>query len=227
MLGNMGLPFKPKGEERKTEVLVAIDISYPGIALTSLICAGIGSYLGSYLKKKGENLATHEDLDKLVEQVAAVTQATKSIEAAISDDVWDRQKRWELKREVLFEAARRLAEIDNALRYLNTVSRFAHQQKVAVGFEEKRKAQERWHKAETAILETMLLVEIVCGNETIAAFQNFGSLAYGIVVKVSEKDFEAYAESEESFAKTLSAARAAIRKELKIDGTVTLQPSGY
>jgi len=37
-------------------------------------------------KKKGENLATHEDLDKLVVQVRAVTTTTKEIEAKISTD---------------------------------------------------------------------------------------------------------------------------------------------
>ena len=57
----------------------------------------IRAYLGSYLKKKGENLATHEDIDKLLAQVTAVTQATKEIEAKISVDVWERQKKWEIK----------------------------------------------------------------------------------------------------------------------------------
>lgn len=48
------------------------------------VIAGLGAYLGSYLKKKGENLATHEDIDKLVKQVSVVTIATKQIEATIS-----------------------------------------------------------------------------------------------------------------------------------------------
>ena len=61
--------------------------------LTTLVTAFVGSYLAGYLKKKGENLATHEDIDKLVEQVAAVTTASKKIEAQISDSVWNRQKR--------------------------------------------------------------------------------------------------------------------------------------
>ena len=46
-------------------------------ALTTLVSAFIGSYLGAYLKKKGENLATHEDVNKLVQQVQAVTSATR------------------------------------------------------------------------------------------------------------------------------------------------------
>ncbi|MGO9272316.1 MAG: hypothetical protein ACLQOO_19160 [Terriglobia bacterium] len=53
----------------------------------------MGAYLGSYLKKKGENLATHEDIDKLVKQVSAVTAATRQIEAKITraSRVYERQ----------------------------------------------------------------------------------------------------------------------------------------
>lgn len=87
--------------------------------LIGALIAGLSLLLGAYLKgygtKKGENLATHEDIDKVLEQVKAVTEATKKIEAEISTGVWDRQKRWEMKREVLFEAARRLSEIDDAM----------------------------------------------------------------------------------------------------------------
>ena len=61
-----------------------------------LFIAGFaGAFLSSYLKKKGENLATHEDLEKLVVQMEATTTATKAIEARISHGVWDQQQRWE------------------------------------------------------------------------------------------------------------------------------------
>jgi hypothetical protein len=55
--------------------------------------AGAAAFLGSYLKRKGENLATHEDVDKLVRQVSAVTAATKQIEARITraSSVYGRQ----------------------------------------------------------------------------------------------------------------------------------------
>lgn len=63
------------------------------LGLTSLFSAFCGSYLGGYLKKKGENLATHEDVQRLVEQVSRVTEATKQIEARInrSSRVYERQ----------------------------------------------------------------------------------------------------------------------------------------
>jgi hypothetical protein len=54
--------------------------SFAAWGLTALVTAFVGSYLGAYLKKKGENLATHEDIDKLLDQVSAVTQTTKETE---------------------------------------------------------------------------------------------------------------------------------------------------
>src|SRR5713226_6995418 len=95
--------------------------------LATLIGAFIGSFLASYLRKKGENLATHEDLDKLMDQVRAVTTTTKEIEAKISTNVWDRQKRREMKREVLFEATRRLGAVNDALIALNAACETARQ----------------------------------------------------------------------------------------------------
>ncbi|MGH9438054.1 MAG: hypothetical protein ACRD22_09185 [Terriglobia bacterium] len=62
-----------------------------------VIVPGLSAYLGSYLKKKGENLATHEDIGKLVDQVKAITQATKEIETKISDAVWKRERKAELQ----------------------------------------------------------------------------------------------------------------------------------
>jgi hypothetical protein len=199
-------------------MLAAADFCYQGIALTSLIFAGLGSYLGSYLKKKGESLAIHENLDKLVEQVAAVTQTTKSIEATISDDVWDRQKRWELKREVLFEATKRLAEIDDTLIDLFSIGQLVKDKKVKDVSAEQSKTYDKWRKASRALGETILLVGIVCGKETLKALGNFRSVANGLIIKLFEdKDLEAYANSKDRYDKSLEEARSAIRKELGID----------
>jgi hypothetical protein len=88
---------------------------YASYALTTFVTAGCGAYLGSYLRKKGENKAIHEDIGKLVDQMKTVTQATKEIEAKISDDIWNRQRRWELKRELLLETVSALAEVERAM----------------------------------------------------------------------------------------------------------------
>jgi hypothetical protein len=78
------------------------------LGLTTLVSAFVGSYLASYLKKKGENLATHEDIDKLVDQVRAVTTATKEIEERIENSIWSKQRHWEMKRDALFASVQAL-----------------------------------------------------------------------------------------------------------------------
>src|SRR5277367_6744106 len=80
-----------------------------------VLSVGLGGFLAGYLKKKGENLATHEDISKVLVEVRATTQATKEIEAKISSEVWDRQKRWELKREVLLKILDKLSTAKTAL----------------------------------------------------------------------------------------------------------------
>lgn len=87
------------------------------LAATAIV-AGLGAYFGAYLKKKGESLATREDLEKLVRQTEAVTSATKRIEEQISDEFWQRRCRWEAKRDTIFEAMKRLGEFEAAIAQL-------------------------------------------------------------------------------------------------------------
>ena len=48
----------------------------PISAALSFVGGLAGAYFGGYLKKKGENLPTHEDIKLLTQQVAAVTTTT-------------------------------------------------------------------------------------------------------------------------------------------------------
>jgi hypothetical protein len=80
-----------------------LELTMPAL---TVIGAWFASYMGSYMRKKGENLATHEDLDKLVKQLEATTNATKAIEARISHETWGRQKNWEMKRDALVSVVR-------------------------------------------------------------------------------------------------------------------------
>ncbi len=57
---------------RATDKPASVVRKTPGRSIGWL--AFIGSYFASYLKKKGENRAIHEDLSKLVDQVSAVLQ---------------------------------------------------------------------------------------------------------------------------------------------------------
>jgi hypothetical protein len=81
--------------------------------IASLVFVGFVIYvfkpfLGSYSSKKGENLATKED-------IAQITKTQEEIKAKISDEVWDRQRQWELRRDVVLDAIRALADLDGAV----------------------------------------------------------------------------------------------------------------
>jgi hypothetical protein len=193
---------------------------YTATGLKILIGVLIG-YLVGYAKKKGENLATHEDLERVVEQMSAVTTATKAIEAKISSDVWDRQKRWELKREVLFEATKRIADIEDALLSLDSALKVVvKQQKEGVTSTETIYEQSmKWSRASTAFDETKLLVAMVCDKETKDAFEGYGLFALQVATKISPgKDWEIYLKSTPELFKKLLAVRAAVRKELGLEG---------
>jgi hypothetical protein len=188
------------------------------LALATIVGVLVG-YLAGYSKRKGENLAMHEDIDKLVDQVAAVTTTTKEIEAKITSDMWDRQKRWELRREVLFEATRRVAELDDALLSCDTILQLERkgQKEDELGWAEtKNKKIMRCSKALTAFDETRLFVGIVCGGETKDAFEDLGRLAGAVAGGILRKDSEIYQKSQAELTKKLFLVRTAIRKELGI-----------
>jgi len=63
----------------------------------TVIFAGLGAYGGSYLRERGKNLATHEDLERLTKQVASTTRVAEEIKQSISYQDWARRE-WEALR---------------------------------------------------------------------------------------------------------------------------------
>lgn len=180
------------------------------------VVAGIGAYFGSYLKQKGKNLATHEDIDKLVDQVAAVTTTTKEIEAKISNEAWDRQKRWELKRNVLLEAAKRIATVDDSLAHLETAYATARVVPSA-SYEMKNEHNQKWFQAIAALEESELFIAVTCGKDVQAATATFRKLMQMVAGKISKDDADIYKGSFGEQMRLKDAVREAIRKELGID----------
>jgi hypothetical protein len=196
------------------------------LALLSAIGGWIGGYFGAYAKKKGENLATKEDFNDLKTQTADLTRVTEEIKDKISFDTWDRQKRWELKQGVLFEATRRITEVDDSLMSLDSTMkigpRFDHNQTLE---ESKAKKLERWNKAISALDETRFFVTVVCGKETIDAVENYATLATQIADAFKD-DAEAYAKQYKELTRRMLVSRLAIRKELGFENLPMYQSVG-
>jgi hypothetical protein len=196
-------------------------INLIALAFAAIAGAFFGWFLKPYLGKKGD-LASHEDIDKVRDELRAVATATKEIEAKISGQVWDRQKRWELKRDVLFDAVKKSAAVHQAM----TKAHAAYQtDKAAMGRGEPGRATEHikvggvFFEATAELDDIYLLVSLVSGGETRKALGEFIPLAREIGMKVTDGHPEALLESRGEVSKKLAAVTAAVRKELEIDKT--------
>jgi hypothetical protein len=201
------------------------------VAILSVLSFILGAvfrpfFLG-YSTKKGENLATYEDIQQVVEQVQAVTKTTEEIKAEISTGVWDKQKRWGMKRDVLFEATKRIAEVDNALlSYATVVKEDDKNQKlwatVPPTLEErshwvelKHERQVRWSKASSAFDESRLFAGVVCGEEGKNSFEDLGAFINNLAAQLT-KDPNAYDSSRRELFKKILVTQIAIRIELEV-----------
>ena len=61
------------------------------LILSWLVAAGVGSFVGSYFKKKGENLATKEDFQQVLDQLTKQTEATEKIKGSIAIAIEERR----------------------------------------------------------------------------------------------------------------------------------------
>jgi hypothetical protein len=187
--------------------------------LTTLIGAFVGSFLGGYFRTKGENVATHEDIQKLVDQVRATTEATKAIEARISNEVWDRQRQWELKRDALLEGGRALADLNAALMKLNAVySAKAENTQISKAFENQETAAiDAFNKAAYSFQRAQLVVSVVSGNEVQKAFIAMETILKEISLEVVDGDTKKYSKTLPRLKESATGVTRAIQKELGME----------
>jgi hypothetical protein len=156
----------------------------------------------------------------LVDQVRAVTTTAKEIEAKISTDVWDRQKHWEMKRDVLFEATKRLGELNDALVGLNSafISDRNEREQGRPGWPEgKLEASKIWMDTAAKFAETELLVRVVCGKELSDQCLNLLFRTRSIAQAILKGDLDVYSASSKELVTLFQKLPVAIRKELETD----------
>ena len=93
-----------------------------GIPIATILVSGLAAYFGAFIKTMAANDANNQNFEKVLEQMKTQTAEIENIKAAISDDVWDRQEKWKLKRDLLIEVMRCLGEYSDALKSLSWVS---------------------------------------------------------------------------------------------------------
>jgi len=190
------------------------------LALVPFLSAGAGAYFGGYLKKKDENLATHEDFDNLIKEVAIVTRTTKEIENKLSHEVWNRQRRWELKREAIFELAKRVAGVKDAVTSLYAVYKTDKRSKNEEGGEgrpEKRNlVAGEYNEAINRLDEAFLLVAVVCGDDLVKTAGGFLLFIRNLAQEIMDGNFEKFDSSMPEVGANLKALNVAMRKEMGV-----------
>jgi hypothetical protein len=204
-----------------------VTLSLIVVAISSVLSFLLGvvltPYLRGYSAKKGENLATHEDIDKLVHQVAAVTQTTKEIESKISGELWNKQKHWEMKRDVIFEMSKKISGVDDTLtsmyskhNYYRTLAQSGEMVDAHAKAETLLIATKNFGKAADAYDEALALMSIVYSLELHQALRDFIIFTRKLVPQV-QQDPSVYVHSATEIAKRLFTIRELLRKELGVD----------
>ena len=197
--------------------LVAL-AGWAGVAILLLFWK---SFLPAYLNKKAENLATKEDLGDLVTQVQAVTTATEEIKNELSHEFWNRQKQWEMKREVLFELTKAMTSAADAL---TSVYSFYDTERKRGGpmplprHEKELSLTESFSDAATAFDNTTVLATIVCSKDLQTA-----ALQFGVFVREAKMEAKNLPEFPAKQLAELAVKRGAvtteIRRELGLEGS--------
>jgi hypothetical protein len=146
--------------------------------------------------------------------------ATKEIEAKISGDLWDRQKRWELKRDALFDAVKQLAAAQGALVALASTygaSKIVDDFPIA----EIARANVAWGQASNNLSSSKMVMQLVCGKQVESAFDETALAMETLAGMISTKYEEKL--RMEMLPKLIDASTrritSAIRQELQIDST--------
>ena len=147
------------------------------------------SFLPSYMREKGKNLATKEDIQELARQTAILTQTTKEIEARLSIGVWSKQQRWDIQKTALLDSLKDLSTAETFL--VRLVQTFVDTKDHPQGWETRRKeANEKYAERINNFWRTQLAIEIVCGREIGSNFQEIDTIFDRVRKSLKQGDFD-------------------------------------
>lgn len=76
------------------ELLRALSTNVLIGAVVAVVAAGVAAFAGAYLRKRGEDLAMHENFSAIREQLKTTTRDTEEIKQQLSGHAWRSQQQW-------------------------------------------------------------------------------------------------------------------------------------
>jgi hypothetical protein len=92
-----------------------------------------------------------------------VTKTTKEIEAKISNEVWDRQKHWEFKKEAVFDVLKALGSLHSAVSELHSAYKSIPQE-TTVDAQLRLEAYEKYKDIYNEFTRASVVAGVVCGR---------------------------------------------------------------
>jgi hypothetical protein len=161
----------------------------------------------------------------VVDQVRAVTIATKEIEAKISDEVWNRQRQWEAKRDAIISASTTVGKAVDAIMKVNgayTLSRNAPPHENTVWLARRNEAFEEWTKAHDELSRDDLKIYFFT---TIATSRIFSEFAISLAQMASHV-FKDGGYGNEELSQALRTKRTVVIDTLRVEFGFIPQSSG-
>jgi hypothetical protein len=190
------------------------------VSFLTVIGSAVAAYSGAYFKKRGEDQAITDGFAEVLRQTRETTEGTKAIETKISDRLWDRQKRWELRQDLLFDATREITRVRRTLLDLWQLQIESKRAKVGGNSPLVQKRDELWVnfiKAQDKFDEFAFVAEVICTQPVRDTLNTFSAEVHELAYE-QEMSTDRLGALED---KWLSAI-AAIRKELEIDNDSTV-----
>ena len=202
--------------------------------LGAMLCGAIGfaiagwkAFFKAYYSKRGENLATKDDFNDLKEQTRQLTIATKEIEAKIDDQVWNRQRRWEMKRDAVVSAIQAMSASEDALMvacsFYQMWRKDPTNKLVTDGYQTETL---KWKRKITIFESKRMIAKLICSDEFNAALAAVRLAIRGGMKQIMNKTIESYDDIGPSVSPAVHAAVMAARKELGLPKETTPQSSG-
>src|SRR6202012_4323636 len=163
------------------------------IAFYSILAFVVGlftwAFLPSYMREKGKNLATKEDIQELARQTGILTETAKEIEARLSVSVWSNQQRWDMQKTALLDSLKDLATAETFL--VRLVQTFVDTKDRPRGWEARRKeANQKYAEKINNFWRTQLAIEVVCGKEIGSHFQEIDTIFDRVRKSLKQGDFD-------------------------------------
>lgn len=188
-----------------------------------IVFGGVVATIGGYWGQRFKNAAMKDDFEDIKEQTRQLAEATREIETKIDDQVWNRQRLWEMKREIMFKAVKRLNDVENNLLSLeifwqNKPDDEIESQEAGITF--RNGYLTSWQKAMRSFEELEALTQVACSLETMRAFTQLGNSLRATAARIVNGDKFAYTASMKERYKLSGLAKAAIRRELGVPTSV-------